>query len=69
MDSTQNNSKLNILKKKNELLANEKIIKDEKYTIKINGNPITFNSLYLNKINKIKESIKFYKRQIQYSDT
>ena len=65
----QNNSKLNILKKKNELLANEKIIKNEKYTIKINGNPITFNSLYLNKINKIKKSIKFYKRQIQYSDT
>ena len=47
-----NNSKLNILKKKNELLANEKIIKDEKYTIKINGNPITFNSLYINKIKK-----------------
>ena len=64
----QNNSKLNILKKKNELLASEKIIKDEKYTIKINGNPITFNSLYLNKINKIKKSIKFYKKQIQYSE-
>ena len=63
-----NNSKLNILKKKNELLANEKIIKDEKYTIKINGNPITFNSLYINKINKIKKSINFYKRQIQHSD-
>ena len=65
----QNNSKLNVLKKKNDNLTKEKNIKKETYTIKINGNPITFNSLYINKINDLKKSIKFYKRQIKFGES
>ena len=65
----QNNSKLDVLKKKNDNLTKEKNKKKETYTIKINGNPITFNSLYINKINDLKKSIKFYKRQIKFSES
>ena len=65
----QNNSKLDVLKKKNDNLTKEKNKKNETYTIKINGNPITFNSLYINKINDLKKSIKFYKRQIKFSES
>ena len=64
----KNNSKLNKLKKKNDNLLNENVIKKEKFFAKINGNPITYNSLYMNKINDLNKSIKFYKKQIKYSD-
>ena len=64
----KNNSKLNKLKKKNDNLLNENVIKKEKFFAQINGNPITYNSLYMNKINDLNKSIKFYKKQIKYSD-
>ena len=65
----KNNSKLNMLKKKNDNLAKNKTIKKETYTTKLNGNPISFNSLYINKINNLKKSIKFYKRQIKFDES
>ena len=63
-----NNSKISELKKKNIDLSNDKVIKGQSYNIYINGNPVAITSLYMNKINKLKGSIKFYKRQIKYSD-
>jgi chromosome segregation protein len=63
-----NNSKLNQLKKKNENLTKQKEINNIDYVVKIKGNPIMISSLYENKISKLKKSINFYKRQIQYSD-
>ena len=65
---SSNNSKISELKKKNTDLSNDKVIRDQSYTININGNPVAINSLYMNKIDKLKGSIKFYKRQIKYSD-
>ena len=64
----KNNSKLDMLKKKNDNLSKDKTIKNEKYITKINGNPITFNSLYINKIAELKKTVKFYKKQVEYSD-
>ena len=64
----KNNSKLDILKKKNDNLSNETILNDIKYTTKIGGNLITITSLYKNKINELKKNIKFYKKQLLYSD-
>ena len=61
-------SQLNQLKKKNENLTKQKVINNVNYTIKLKGNPIIISSLYKNKISELKKSIKFYKRQIQYSD-
>ena len=63
-----NNSKIGFLKKKNEKLTNNKVIKDQTYTTMINGNPIDVNSLYTNKIIKLKKSINLYKTQIKHSD-
>ena len=64
----KNNSKLDKLKKKNENLSKDKTINNEKYIIRINGNPITFNSLYINKIVKLKKSVKFYKKNLEYTE-
>ena len=65
---SSNNSKIIELKKKNIDLSNDKVIKAQAYTININGNPVAINSLYMDKIKKLQGSIKFYKRQIKYSD-
>ena len=64
----KNNSKLDNLKKKNENLSKDKTINNEKYITTINGNPITFNSLYINKIVKLKKSVKFYKKNLEYTE-
>ena len=65
-----NINKLVILKKKNENLNNDKVIRGEIYTTinKNNGNPVQINSIYKNKIRELKKSIKFYERQIKYSE-
>ena len=65
-----NVNKLVILKKKNENLNNDKVIKNEIYTTinKNTGNPVQINSIYRNKIKELKKSIKFYERQIKYSE-
>ena len=63
-----NISKLVTLKKKNDNLSNETILNSIKYTTKIEGNPITISSLYINKISELKKNIRFYKRQVLYSD-
>ena len=64
----KNNSKLDKLKKKNENLSKDKTINNEKYITRINGNPLTFNSLYINKIVKLKKSVKFYKKNLEYTE-
>ena len=65
-----NINELVALKKKNENLNNDKVIKSEIYTTinKNNGNPVQINSIYKNKIKELKKSIKFYERQIKYSE-
>ena len=62
-----NISQLIFLKKKNDNLINDKVIKNEIFT-KRNGNPIQINSLYKNKIKELKKSIKFYNRQINFTN-
>ena len=64
----KNNNKLKKLKKKNENLKKEKIIQNEKYTINLNGNPVSINNIYINKIDDLKKSIRFYKKQIKYTE-
>ena len=65
-----NINKLFLLKKKNENLNKDKVIKNEIYTTinKNNGNPVQINTIYRNKIKELKKSIKFYERQIKYSE-
>ena len=65
-----NINELVALKKKNENLNNDKVIKSEIYTTinKNSGNPVQINSIYRNKIKELKKSIKFYERQIKYSE-
>ena len=62
-----NINKLIFLRKKNENLINDKVIKDQIF-IKRNGNPIQINSLYKNRIRELKKSIKFYLMQINHSN-
>ena len=62
-----NINKLIFLRKKNENLINDKVIKDQIF-IKRNGNPIQINSLYKNRIRELKKSIKFYLMQIKHSN-
>ena len=64
-----NVNELVALKKKNENLNNDKVIKSEIYTtINKSNNPVQINSIYKNKIKELKKSIKFYERQIKYSE-
>ena len=64
----KNNNELNALSLKNKNLNNDKIIKSQTYTTKINGMPITIKSLYTNKLSDLKKNINFYKRQCKYTD-
>ena len=64
----KNDNELNILSLKRQNLNNNKIIKSESYTTKINGIPITIKSLYTNKISDLRKNINFYKKQCKYSD-
>ena len=64
----KNNDELNILSIKNDNLNNDKIIKSQPYTTKINGTPITIKSLYTNKLSDLKKNINFYKTQCKYAD-
>ena len=64
-----NINKLVILKKKNENLNKDKVIKNEMYISKNNnGNIVQINTVYRNKIKELKKSIKFYERQLKHSD-
>ena len=63
-----NINKLVILKKKNENLNKDKVIKNEIYINKNSGNITQINSVYRNKIKELKKSIKFYERQLKQSD-
>ena len=64
-----NINKLVILKKKNENLNKDKVIKNEIYLSKNNnGNIVQINTVYRNKIKELKKSIKFYERQLKHSD-
>ena len=64
-----NINKLVILKKKNENLNKDKVIKNEIYISKNNnGNIVQINTVYRNKIKELKKSIKFYERQLKHSD-
>ena len=64
-----NINKLVILKKKNENLNKDKVIKNEIYLSKNNnGNIVQTNTVYRNKIKELKKSIKFYERQLKHSD-
>jgi len=63
-----NINKLVVLKKKNENLNKDKVIKNEIYINQNNGNQIQINSIYKNKIKELKKSIKFYERKIKYSE-
>ena len=69
-EMNMNINQLIILKKKNENLNKDKVIKGELYTTinKINGNPVHINSIYKNKIKELKKSIKFYERQVKFSE-
>jgi len=60
-----NINELGQLKKKNENLNKDKVIKNELYTTisKYNGNPVQINSIYRNKIKELKKSIKFLKNK------
>ncbi len=64
----KNNNELNILSIKNKNLNNDKIIKNETFTTKINGVPTTIKCLYTNKLSNLRKNINFYKRQIKFSD-
>ena len=64
----KNNNELNILSIKNKNLNNDKIIKNESFTTKINGVPTTIKCLYTNKLCNLRKNINFYKRQIKFSD-
>ncbi len=64
----KNNNELNALSIKNKNLNNDKIIKSQSYTTKINGMPITIKSLYTNKLSNLKKNINFYKRQCKYTE-
>ena len=63
-----NINKLVILKKKNENLNKDKVIKNEIYINPKNGNQVQINTMYKNKIRQLKKSIKFYERKIKYSE-
>ena len=63
-----NINKLVILKKKNENLNKDKVIKNEVYINKNNGNIVQVNTVYRNKIKELKKSIKFYERQLKHSN-
>ena len=63
-----NINKLVILKKKNENLNKDKVIKNEIYINPKNGNQVQINTMYKNKIKQLKKSIKFYERKIKYSE-
>ena len=64
----KNNNELNVLSLKTKTLNNDKIIKSQPYTIKINGMPISIKSLYTTKLSDLKKNINFYKRQCNYTD-
>ena len=64
----KNNNELNVLSLKSKNLNNDKIIKSQPYTTKINGMPITIKSLYTNRLSDLKKNINFYKRQCKYTD-
>ena len=63
-----NINKLVVLKKKNENLNKDKVIKNEIYINPKNGNQVQINTMYKNKIRQLKKSIKFYERKIKYSE-
>ena len=64
----KNNKELNVLLKKSTNLNNDKIIKSEIYTTKINGFPTTLKTAYTDRINQLKKNINFYKRQNKFTD-
>ena len=63
----QNNSKLSLLKKKNDNLINDVMI-HRPSTAKVDGNPMIINIFYKNKINNLKKNIKYYSSQVKLSD-
>ena len=63
-----NKSKLNILIEKNNDLSNNKNLFKQKYTIKINSEPIEIKSFYTSQISKLNKLINFFTAQCKYSD-
>ena len=63
-----NKSKLNILIEKNNNLSNNKNLFKQKYTIKINSEPIEIKSFYTSQISKLNKLINFFSAQCKYSD-
>ena len=64
----KNDNELNILSLKNKNLSKDKIIQKELYTTKKDGIPISIKSLYTSKLSSLKKNIRFYKKQIKYSE-
>ena len=54
----KNNNELNVLSLKSKNLNNDKIIKSQPYTTKINGTPITIKSLYTNRLSDLKKNCR-----------
>ena len=64
----KNNNELNVLSIKSKNLNNDKIIKSQIYTTKVNGMPVTIKSLYTNRISELRKNINFYKKQCNYTE-
>ena len=64
----KNNNELNELSVKSKNLNNDKIMKSQTFTTKIDGMPITIKSLYTNKVSELRKNINFYKKQCNYTE-
>ena len=64
----KNKKEINSLKKKNNSLCNDQVVKSQVYVSK-NNNNVSINSLYLKKISELKKIVNFYKGQNKYNES
>ena len=64
----KNKKEIKFLKRKNNILCNDQVVKSQVYVTKNNSN-ISINSLYLKKIAELKKIVNFYKNQNRYNET